>query len=81
MPLLAYGIIEVGATKCGSNLPQNTIVIGNMVIYVPQKEANAAGTDPVGHLIHDNGQLLPPQSTIHATCVVDHLTTKMDHNV
>jgi hypothetical protein len=34
------------------------------------------GIDPVGHPIHNNGLLFPPQSIISATCNLDHLTTK-----
>ncbi len=52
-----------------------------MVVHVPREESNAAGINPVGHPIHNDGRLLPPRSTISTTCDVDHLTTKMNHNV
>ena len=52
-----------------------------MVVHVPWEESNAAGINPVGYPIHDDGRLLPPWSTIGTTCDVDHLTTKTNHNV
>jgi hypothetical protein len=52
-----------------------------MMNHVPRKEANATGINLVSHSIHHDGWLLPPRSTISATCNVDHLMPKTYHNV
>jgi hypothetical protein len=74
-------MIVVAGIECVSDLTKNSIVTGSMVVHVPREESNAAGINPVGHPIHNDGRLLPPRSTIGTTCDVDHLTTKTNHNV
>jgi hypothetical protein len=70
-------MIVVASTECVSYLTKNAIVTGSMMVHVPREEANAIGIYP----IHNDGRLLPPQSTIGTTCNIDHLTTKTNHNV
>jgi hypothetical protein len=81
VPLLTDGVIGVAGTERASYLTKNAVVTGSMMVHVPWEESNAAGINPVGNPIHDDGRLLPPWSTIGTTCDVDHLTTKTNHNV
>jgi hypothetical protein len=74
-------MIVVAGTVRVSDLTKNAILTGSMVVHVPREESNAAGINPVGQPIHNNGRLLPPRSTIGTTCDVDHLTMKTNHNV
>ncbi len=83
VPLLTYGVIVVAGTERVSYLTKITIITGRMVVHVPvpREEANSTGINPVGHPIHNDGWLLPPRSTIGATCDVDHLTTETNHDI
>ena len=75
------GVIVVAGTERVSYLTKNTIVAGSMVVHVPREESNAAGINPVGRPVHNDGRLLPPRSTIGTTCDVDHLTMKTNQNI